>query len=216
MFGSTHTKAHQIRRAGIVAGTVGLAAAAAMMAPQAFGNDSDAPSRPAAAAETTKVATSNAEVADAEVTYEEGVALAGFGELDGRRVFLEIYGNSVYGSQATVMVEKPGGQQLSAAVDLATEDVLDGDVELDLALSRNTRAGLAPTRSRAQVTGAWQVNGEPTEIDEAFEDAGYLIHVTGTNTPLATEVVVTIDGKAVTMEMQDAFAFDLAVTRTAL
>ncbi len=140
MFGSTHTKAQRIRRAGIVAGTVGLAVMAAMVAPQAFGNDSEVPSRPAPAVETTKVDTSNAEVADAEVTYEEGVALAGFGELDGRQVFVEIYGNNLYGSQATVMVEKPGGQQLSAAVDLDTEDVLDGDVELDVALSRNTRA----------------------------------------------------------------------------
>jgi hypothetical protein len=216
MFGITNNKAQRIRRAGIIAGTVGLAVAAAMVAPQAFGNDSDAPTRPARAVETTEVDTSSTEVADAEVTYEEGVAVAGFGELNGRQVFVEIYANSVYGSQATVMVEQPGGPELSAAVDLATEDVLDGDVELDLALSRNTRGGLAPTRSRAQIVGTWEASGPSTEIDETFEDAGYLIHTTGTNTPLAADVVVTIDGKAVSVEVHDAFAYDLTVTRTAL
>jgi hypothetical protein len=216
MFGSTHNTAQRIRRAGIVAGTVGLAVTAAMVAPQAFGNDIEAPARPAPAVETTSVDTSNAEVPDAEVTNEQGVAFAGFGELDGRQVFVEIYGNSLYGSQATVVVEQPGGPELSASVELAADDLLDGDVEVDAALSRNTRGGLAPTRSRVQIAGTWEASGPSTEIDETFEDAGYLIHTTGTNTPLAADVVVTIDGKAVTVEMQDAFAFDLTITRTAL
>jgi hypothetical protein len=34
--------------------------------------------------------------------------------------------------------------------------------------------------------------------------------------PIGADVVVTIDGNAVTVEMHDAFTFDLTVTRTAL
>jgi hypothetical protein len=166
MFGSTH-KAQRIRRAGIVAGTLGLAVTAAIVAPQAFGSAAEAPARPAQTVETTNADTSSVEVSDAEVTHEQGVALAGFGELNGRQVFVEIYGNSRYGSQATVVVEQPGGPELSASLELAADDLLDGDVELDVALSRNTRGGLAPTRSRAQLEGTWEASGASTGIDAA-------------------------------------------------
>jgi hypothetical protein len=212
---STSSRAQRARRAAIVAGAVGLVAAAAVTAPQAFGTAADTPAGSESRVQQT-TAVAEAEASDAEVTHEQGVALAGFGDLNGRQVFVEIYGNSLYGSQATVVVEQPGGPELSASLELAADDLLDGDVELDVALSRNTRGGLAPTRSRAQIDGTWDVSGESTKIDETFEDAGYLIHTTGTNTPLAADVVVTIDGKEIAVEMQDAFAFDLTVTRTAL
>ncbi|HEU4541536.1 MAG TPA: hypothetical protein VFR23_10470 [Jiangellaceae bacterium] len=210
MFASTPENARWIRRTGIVAGTVALAVAAAMVAPQAFGYATEAPQR------ADKPAAADVEVADVEVTHEQGVAIAGSGELDGRRVFVEIYGNSLYGSQATVVVEPRGGPELSATVELVTEDLLEGGVELDMALSRNTRGGQTPTRDTARVTGSWKPSGLSTEIDETFVDAGYVIHTTGTNNQLAAEVTVTVDGEQVSLQMFDAFAFDLTITRTPL
>lgn len=99
---------------------------------------------------------------------------------------------------------------------MAAEELLDGNVELDVALSRNTRGGPVATHSTARITGSWQPSGTPTNIDETFADAGYLIHVTGTNTPVSADVTVTVDGRPVVLQMHDAFAFDLTVTKTPL
>ena len=154
MFRSTHNTVRWIRRAGIVAGAIGLAAAGSMVAPQAFGTAAEAPAR-VEARPTHSSAAVHAETPGPEVTYERGVALAGAGELDGRQVFAEIYGNSLYGSQATVVIEQPGGPDLSATVELTSEELLDGDVDLDMALSRNTRGGTVATRSSARLAGTW-------------------------------------------------------------
>lgn len=210
MFGSTHNDVRWTRRAGIVAGAIGLAAAGSMVAPQAFGT-----AEVSARSLDTSTAI-EAETPEAEVTYEQGVALAGTGELNGRQVFAEIYGNSLYGSQATVVIEQPGGPDLSATVELAAEELLDGDVDLDMALSRNTRGGPVATRSSAQLTGTWELSDPALQIDETYTDAGYLIHVTGTNTPVSADVTVTVNGQPVVLHMHDAFAFDLTVTKTPL
>jgi hypothetical protein len=150
MFGSTHNKARRIRRAGIVAGAMGLAAVASMLAPQAFGTAAEAPARVEARSLGTAAA-AETETPDAEVTYERGVALAGTGDLNGRQVFAEVYANGVYGGQATIMVEPPGGPQLGGSAEFDAADLLDGDVELDVALSRNTRGGPVATHSTAQL-----------------------------------------------------------------
>lgn len=215
MFGSTHNKVRRIRRISIVAGAIGLAAAASMLAPQAFGTAAEAPARVEARSLGTAAA-AETETSDAEVTYERGVALAGTGDLNGRQVFAEVYANSVYGGQATIMVEPPGGPQLGGSAEFDAADLLDGDVELDVALSRYTRGGPVATRSTAQLAGMWELSGPVVEIDETYADAGYLIHVTGTNTPVSANVTVTVDGQPVVLQMHDAFAFDLTVAKTPL
>lgn len=215
MFGSVHNKVRQIRRAGIVAGAIGLAAAASMVAPQAFGTTALAPARVEARSLDT-VAATYTEAPDAEVTHERGVALAGTGDLNGRQVFAEAYANSLYGGQATIMVEPPGGPQLGGSAEFDAADLLDGDLALDVALSRYTRGGPVATRSSAQLSGTWQLSGPAVEIDETYADAGYLIQVTGTNTPVTADVTVTVDGQPVVLQMHDAFAFNLTVTKTPL
>ncbi|HEX6233572.1 MAG TPA: hypothetical protein VFZ63_10660 [Jiangellaceae bacterium] len=215
MFGSTNNKVQRIRRVGIITGAIGLAAAASMIAPQAFGTDAEAPARIEARSVDTAAA-NETEAPEAEVTYERGVALSGTGDLNGRHVFAEIYGNSLYGGQGTVMVEPPGGPELGGSVEFDAADLLDGDVEFDFALSRYTRGGPVATRSSAQLAGTWELSGPSVEIDETFSDAGYLIHVTGTNTPVSADVTVTVDGQPVVLQMHDAFAFDLTITKTPL
>jgi hypothetical protein len=215
MFGSTHNKVHKIRRVGIVAGAIGLAAAASMVAPQAFGTAAKAPARVEARSLDTGAAT-DTETPEAEVTYERGVALAGTGDLNGRQVFAEVYGNSLYGAQATIIVEPPGGPRLGGSAELDAADLLEGGIETDVALSRYTRGGPVATRSTAQLAGTWELSGPVVEIDETYADAGYLIHVTGTNTPVSAEVTVTVDGQPVVLQMHDAFAFDLTVSKTPL
>lgn len=215
MFGSTHNDVRWTRRAGIVAGAIGLAAAGSMVAPQAFGTAAEAPARVEARSLGTAAA-NDAETPEPEVTYERGVALGGTGDLNGRQVFAEVYGNSLHGSQAIVVIEQPGGPDLSATVDVVFEDLLDGDIELDVALSRYTRGGPVATRSSAQLAGTWELSGPAVEIDETYADAGYLIHVTGTNTPVSADVTVTVDGQPVVLQTHDALAFDLTVTKTPL
>ena len=119
MSGSTRNKIQRNHRTiGIVTGAIGLAAAASMVAPQAFGTAAEAPARAEVRSLDTATAI-DAETPESEVTYEQGVALAGTGDLNGRQVFVEIYGNSLYGSQATLVIEQPGGPDLSASVELA-------------------------------------------------------------------------------------------------
>jgi hypothetical protein len=215
MFGNRHSQARRIRwAAGMAAGTVGLAAA---VAPQAFGTTSEAqPEAQAGTVGQRALEATQVDGSDAEVTHERGIVLAGTGTLDGRQVFVEIYGNDLYGSHAAVVVEQPGGPDLGATVELPIDDLLDGDIELEMALFRSTRGGHVATREHAQVGGSWEEFGPSTEIDETYEDAGYVIHTTGTNTPLSADVVVTAEGQRVTLQMRDAFAFDLTVTRTPL
>ncbi|HEX6336548.1 MAG TPA: hypothetical protein VFZ85_06305 [Jiangellaceae bacterium] len=215
MFTRTPNKIQRIRRAGVVAAAIGVAAAASMVGPQAFGTAAETPTR-AEVRSLGTAAAADAETSEAEVTYERGVALAGTGDLNGRQVFAEAYANSLYGAQATIMVEPPGGPQIGGSAEFDAADLLDGDVELDVALSRNTRGGPVATRSSAQLAGTWEPAGPAVEIDETYADAGYLIHVTGTNTPVSADVTVTVDGQPVVLQMHDAFAFDLTVTKTPL
>jgi hypothetical protein len=117
------------------------------LAPPVFGEAAAAPeptSDPRAAATTTM----SAESEEPQVTTERGLALSGSGTRDGRRVFVEIYANDTYGSQARVVVEQRGGPDLTAWAELAAEDLLDGAVDLDLPLTWSTGARAARTAGR--------------------------------------------------------------------
>ena len=110
MSGRTKNKIQRNHRTiGIVTGAIGLVAAASMVAPQAFGTAAEAPARAEARSLDTATAI-DAETPESEFTYEQRVALAGTGDLNGRQVFVEIYGNSLYRSQATLVIEQPGGR----------------------------------------------------------------------------------------------------------
>lgn len=229
MFGTTQRTTRRIRWAGIVSGAAGLVVGGALLAPQAFGGagaairGSDvAPSLNAPQIAETSSGTAPGSLTDdprdaaAEVSSERGIVLVGSGTLDRREVFIEIYGNDVYGSQATVVVTPSGGPNLAATVEVSADDLLDGDIAIDTALDRLTRGGPVPARTDAAIAGTWAPGGPATEIDETFEDAGYLFHITGTNTPVAVDIVVTVDGQAVSIQWYDTFTFDLTVTATPL
>lgn len=68
-------------------------------------------------------------------------------------------------------------------------------------------------RRRTRVSGSWTATDDVTQIDEEYEDAGFRIRTTGTNTRLDARVVVVVDGQTVPLEMHHAFAYDLTVTR---
>lgn len=212
MYARTNARGRR-RRTAVLAATTGVALGVALLAPPAFGGAAGS-AGPTQDPQPTATTTSLLQSEEPQVTTERGLALAGSGTLEGRRVFVEIYGNDTYGSQATVVVEQRGGPDLAAHTELATDDLLDGDVELDLPLARSTRGGEAPTREHAQVSGRWVATGETSHIDEEYEDAGFRIRTTGTNTRLDAQVVVVVAGQVVPLQMHDTFAFDLTVTRT--
>lgn len=229
MSSTTQLTSRRLRWAGIAAAAVGLTISGALLAPQAFGGADPAVQGPdgalhpaasePAAGSTIAVSTPPAvDPADAaaEVTYQRGIVLAGSGTLDRREVFVEIYGNNIYGSQATVIVRQPGGPDLAANVDLVIEDVLAGAVAFDAQLERLTRGGPVPTRDDVTGVGSWVHSGTPTLVEDTYEDAGYQFNVTGTNTPVATNIVVTIGGVDVPVQLHEAFAFDLTITATPL
>lgn len=219
MFSTTQPKPRRIRWAAALTAAAGLTISGALVAPQAFGGSTAAPTgsdvSQSSSVADTPTGVGSAE-ADAEVTYQRGIVLAGTGSSDRRQVFVEIYANDVYGGQVTVIVEPPGGPRLAATVDVAVDDLLDGEFSIDAELDRMTRGGPVPTRDDITVAGSWAHSGAPTPIDESYEDAGYFYHVTGTNTPVAADLVVTIGGTDVPVQLHDAFAFDLAITATPL
>jgi hypothetical protein len=229
MSSTTQFNPRRLRWAGIAAAAVGLTISGALLAPQAFGGADPAGQGPAGElnpAVSQPAAGSSMEVSEppavdpaeaaAEVTYQRGIVLAGSGTLDRREVFVEIYGNDIYASQATVVVNQPGGPNLAANVDVSIEDLLAVEFEFDAQLDRMTRGGPVPTHDDVTGVGSWVHSGTPTPIEETYEDAGYLFNVTGTNTPVEANIVVTIGGVDVPVQLHEAFAFDLTITATPL
>ncbi len=64
--------------------------------------------------------------------------------------------------------------------------------------------------------GTYTVDGLVTVVNEAFDDAGQHVVVTGTNQALSTEVELKVGRREYPLTCGTAFRFDLIVTRTSI
>ncbi|RYP83921.1 hypothetical protein EKO23_17750 [Nocardioides guangzhouensis] len=127
-------------------------------------------------------------------------------ECHGEGVQATVYENSRYGSSLVVIVGDPG-DDLFGSIERDTPFVVDGLLDETVAV----RGGRTAT-----ITGTLTPTGQPTRITEPVQDAGEQVVSRGTNRPLATDLVVTVDGTPVTVTCDPAFTFDLEVRRTRL
>jgi hypothetical protein len=133
---------------------------------------------------------------------QRGVVLECAG--DGARV--DVYENGTYGNTLVVIVGDPDLDQFGS-IERTDPFVLDGAIDETV----EVRGGHTAT-----VTGTVAATGRPTRITDPVQDAGEQIVSRGSHQPLTTDLVVTVDGAAVPVTCDPAFAFDLEVRRTRL
>lgn len=127
-------------------------------------------------------------------------------ECHGEGVQATVYENSKYGNSLVVIVGDPG-DDLFGTIERDTPFIVDGRIDETVAV----RGGHTAT-----VAGTLAPTGKPNRITEPIQDAGEEIVNQGVNQPLAADLVVTVDGTAITVTCDPAFAFDLEVRRTRL
>lgn len=126
-------------------------------------------------------------------------------ECSGDGVLATVYENSRYGNSATVILGDPDEGHFGY-VEQSAPFVVDEVLSLVVDVEGVT----------ATVAGTVAPDGRPTKLVEPLQDNGEQIVTRGTNTPLATDLVVTLDGESVALECAPAFAFDLEVRRVSL
>ena len=136
------------------------------------------------------------------VETQRGIVL----ECHGEGVQATVYENSRYGNSLVVIVGDPG-DDLFGSVERDAPFVVDGRLDETVAV----RGGHTAT-----IAGTLAPTGRPTRITEPVQDAGEQVVSRGTNRPLATDLVVTVDGTATPVTCDPAFTFDLEVRRTRL
>lgn len=144
------------------------------------------------------------------VSRERGHVLDCRGKLGELTVAVSLYDNSEHGSFAAVVVDGEEGP------------VYGGSSEPSSLFRGNTVATGIPLErtadqramGKAVVVGAFLPKGKPVPVHEVVDDAGYIIESTGTHRRLATKVGVSLLGKYTALTCQDAFRYDLKVTKT--
>ena len=135
------------------------------------------------------------------VEHEVGKVLEGYADGD-TPVTVFLYENSLHGSSLQVVLGDPEDDNL-ASVDQEGAFIRDG--RLDVTVDVNG----TPVTLRGTVTDS----GKPAKLVDPVQDNGEQLVMKGTNTPLATDVTVTVGSDSAPMDFAPAFAFDLQ-TRT--
>ena len=138
------------------------------------------------------------------VEHQVGKVLEGHADA-GTPVMVTLYENSLHGSLVQVVLGDPEEDNIGF-VEQADPFVTDG--VLDVTVDVNG----TPVRFQGTVVE----DGKPTSITEPIQDGGEQIVTRGTNTPLATDVTVTVRGVSAPVEFAPAFAFDLQSRKVTL
>jgi len=147
-----------------------------------------------------------------ERIHEEGVVLACSGSADGTTAAIDFYENSRIGFVGALYGSTPDGEFFNDPEQPIPDAIEDGTVSATVPLVRETDSGTEPAGT-AVVDGTYTVSGPPTRVHEAIRDNGYIIVIRGTNTPLATDITVDVNGTVVPLTCESAFMFDLNTMR---
>ncbi|MGV3563026.1 MAG: hypothetical protein ACO1ON_07055 [Nocardioides sp.] len=138
-----------------------------------------------------------------ETTQEKGVLIECAGTWKGQPAMVSVYENRTYGNELVVAVgaedaesfwiTDPEGRMVRRG-ELQQEGRMDG--------------------KRVVLAGRVVRDGEPVEVHEEREDAGQHIVVDGVHKPLAADLVLTWKKRNADLDCDNAFRYDLTVTKT--
>ena len=137
---------------------------------------------------------------------EQGYLVECSGAGDGYTATVTLYENSLFGDEASVVIESADSTLLGATGDgpFLTDGTIDG-VVVPL-LDQNTEE---PAGSATVTGGSYTVSGEPTRYREVINEGEEIVIVVGTQTRLTVEgLTVEYAGTTTALECDTAFAFD--------
>jgi len=88
----------------------------------------------------------------------------------------------------------------------------DGTVDVPFELS-DLETDPPVSAGSASLSGTYTLSGSPTRIHQTIRDDGYIVVITGTNTPLSTDFSLEYAGTTIPLACDPAFAFDLTTRR---
>jgi hypothetical protein len=146
---------------------------------------------------------------EAVTTFEKGHVLACSGKAGKRSVTVELYDNSVHGSFVSVAVEGPDGQFGGSSTPAKLFN--KGSVRAKLPIKRLDEQEIPA--GTASIQGIYAPTDEPRPVHDTYEDAGWIVESIGTNQSLKSKVRVNLLSKSVRLTCNEAFAYDLKVTK---
>jgi hypothetical protein len=152
------------------------------------------------AASTSTASTSTASMSTAGpvlVEHEIGTVLEGSADA-GTAVAVTLYENNLHGSSLQVVLGDPEDDAIGY---VEQEGAFLHDGVLDVTVDVQG----TPVRLHGTVSPS----GRPARLVDPVQDNGEQIVVKGTNTPLATDVAVTVRGVSAPVQFAPAFTFDL-------
>ncbi|MGW7198506.1 hypothetical protein [Streptomyces chryseus] len=143
-------------------------------------------------------------------TFEKGHVLSCTGQVGKQSVAVELYDNSLHGSFVNVSLEGPDGQYGGDSTPATLFD--NGSVNVKLPIRR--LGEVEQPAGTASIKGIYALKGEPTSFLDVYEDGGWLVESAGTHHDLKSKVSVEVFGETERLTCEDAFAYDLKVTKT--
>ena len=201
--GRTGRRTHRPASRALMISTASVAGTAALIV-GGYAQAAEPRTGAVAAAPSTTSAVSTESVSPVRVEHQVGTVLEGTAEA-GTQVMVTLYENSLHGSSLTVILGDPG-DDVFGYVEQPDAFIHDGvlDVTVDV-------QGI-PVRLHGTVTPS----GRPAKLVEPIQDNGEQIVTKGTNTPLATDVDVTVGAVSAPVQFAPAFAFDLESRKVTL
>ncbi len=139
----------------------------------------------------------------ATTNRERGLVMECHGDAKGLEVYAELYENNHAGNHIQVVL---GGSDSGVGNDKW--------VDYSIRQGSKVRAAIRVDGARALVKGTAKKFGAKTPVHESFDDAGYAVEIDGTHKQLRTDLVLKYDGTTVPLTCDNAFVYDLMVTKT--
>ena len=149
---------------------------------------------------TTALMGGSAEAQEPTTTHEHGIVIECTGTIGHRDVWTSIYENNTVKNVVQVVV---GDNGLGASRESARAFKVD----------RGVRATLQLAGKRVVIEGTARQVGKRTSVHEEHDDAGQHITIDGTHRRLATHLTMDWKGHSVPLTCDNAFAYDLQVTK---
>jgi hypothetical protein len=142
----------------------------------------------------------SASAQEPSTTHEHGIVVECTGTFRGQDVWTSVYENNTVKNVVQVVV---GDEGLGASRESAKP----------FKVGRDVRATLTLAGKRVLIDGTARAVGRPTAVHEEHDDAGQHITVDGTHRRLVTDLTMTWKRHTVPLTCDDAFVYDLQVTR---
>lgn len=149
---------------------------------------------------TTALMGGSATAQEPTTTHEHGIVIECTGTLGDREVWTSVYENNTVKNVVQVVV---GDDGLGSSRESARA----------FKVGRDVRATMKLAGKRVVIDGTARVVGQKIAVHEEHDDGGQYITVDGTHRRIATDLTMTWKQRTVPLTCDDAFAYDLDVTK---